>query len=206
MIQDQDKLRSIWRRLLADSYGSESLKVLKQAGIDLHAGTWPERIVLIPFLPVRRARTRALATPRSTRVVLRFLRELAQSLEEPYCAVEAYDRKTGIIHMNPSITREMPPARILEASNLLEKMLSRRWVRAQHNPQQIAIAELRWEVKNRTGLPYDTALVDLLSAAFRAAGREPSFRLEYSTLKKVLRNEENTRKAARRKLPISQHR
>jgi hypothetical protein len=108
--------------------------------------------------------------------------------------------------MRPSIMSETPPARILEASDLLQKILSRRWAVAEHNPQQIAIAELRWEIRDRTGQVHDTALGDLLSAVFRAAGREEAFRLEYSALKRVLRNEENTRKAARRKLQVPERR
>jgi len=102
--------------------------------------------------------------------------------------------------MKPSLERETPPKNLEAAADLLEKVLSLRWAIAEHNPQQNEIASLRWEVRFRTGQAHDTALVDLLNVVFEAAGCREGFRMEYSALKKILRNEANTRMALRRKV------
>jgi hypothetical protein len=58
----------------------------------------------------------------------------------------------------------------METADFLEKVSGRKWVVAEHNPRQNAIASLRCEIRQRTKKPHDRELADLLDAAFRAAG------------------------------------
>lgn len=191
---------NIWRKVVANPNGSRSLKLLKQSGFDLRSGTWPARIVAIPFLPNRRARTRALRSPRSARLVIRFLRELARAVETPYCHLEAYDTRKRVLYIGPSVESGMHPKRLLETADFLDMMCSRKWAVAEHNPQQNEIAGLRWEIKFRTRQAHDNELVDLLDAVYQASGYKDGFPMDYDTLKKVIRNEKNTRMALRRKV------
>lgn len=196
----QSKHQQIWRKVLSDRDALRSLRKLNREGFDLQSGTWPARIAAIPFLPSCRARTRTIVPPRSSRLVVRFLRELVRAFGTPSWRLETYDPRTRVFHMKPSLERETPPKALEEAAALLERILSLRWAVAEHNPQQNEIASLRWEVRFRTGQAHDTELVDLLNVVFEAAGCRDGFRKEYSALKKILRNEANTRLALRRKV------
>jgi len=196
----QPRTDLIWRKVLADPDAQRALKILERDGIDLQRGTWPTRIASIPFLPNRRATTRAIRPPRTSRVVIRFLDDLLNSFAAPYGRLEAYDPSNHVFHMRPSLERETPPRQIKDAADLLRRVLSLNWAIAEHNPQHNEIATLRWEVRSRTGQPHDTELVDLLHVVFEAAGFKNGFRMEYSALKKILRNETNTRQALRRKV------
>jgi hypothetical protein len=199
-LHDKD-FKRIWQAIRRDEGGARALAILKKHGFDLEripvqSHTWPGIIVSIPFLPSRRARSRLLERPYGLRLAIRFLRELARSLESPYSRVEAGDRKS--IYMKAS--DEMKPLRFMETADFLEKVLSKKWVITEHNPRQNAIASLRWEIRWRTKKSHDTVLVDLLDATFRAGGFKEGFRMTVESLKKTETIERETRKAARRKL------
>jgi hypothetical protein len=201
-LQHED-LSRIWRAIRTDKEGARALAILKKHGFDLEKKavefhTWPGIIVSIPFLPIRRARSRPLERPYGLRLATRFLRELARCLATANLRVEARDRRTGVIHLGAS--DEMNPLRFMEIADFLEKVFSWRWVITEHNPRQNAIASLRWEIKSRTKKPHDTELIDLLDAAFRAAGFKEGFQMQSESLKKTETAERETRKAARRKL------
>ncbi len=200
-LQHED-LSRIWRAIREDRNGARALAILKKYGFDLERmpvefHTWPGIIVSIPFLPIRRARSRPLERPYGLRLAIRLLRELARSLAQPYLRVEARDR-AGVIHMQ--LSDEIHPVRLMETADFLERVFSFRWVITEHNPRQNAIASLRWEIKSRAKKPHDTELIDLLDAAFRAAGFKEGFRMQFESLKKTETAERETRKAARRKL------
>jgi hypothetical protein len=200
------KQQIIWRTVVSDDDALRALGLLKRRGIDLQSGTWPARIVAIPFLPNRRATTRLIVPPRSARLVIRFLNELVAAFGSPYGRLEAYDRQARVFHMKPSLDRETPVTALKQAADLLQKILSLRWAVAEHNPRQNEIASLRWEIRFRTGQPHDTELVDLLNVVFEAAGFKDGFRMDYAALKKLLKNETNTRMALRKKVQPPRHR
>lgn len=199
----QEDLKKIWSTIRKDRYGARALAILKRDGFDLvripvESRTWPGMIASIPFLPNLRARSRLLPRPQYLRLSIGFLRELSRSLASPHCHVEAYDPRERIIYMKPS--NEMSPLLFTEAVNCLEKMRSWKWVIAEHNPRQHAIASLRWEIRWRTRKPHDKELADLLDATFRACGLKESSYMASESLKKTETTERETRKAARRKL------
>lgn len=201
-LQHKD-LNRIWQAIRKDKDGARALAILKKHGFDLEripvkSHTWPGMIASIPFLPIRRARSRLLSRPHGLRLAIRFLRELARSLASPYSSVEARDPHARVIYMGAS--DEMNPSRFMETANFLEKVLSWKWVITEHNPRQNAVALLRWEIDWRTEKPHDTELADLLDAAFRAGGFKEGFQMQFESLKKTETYERETRKAARRKL------
>ncbi len=204
-LQHED-LKRIWQAMRKDKDGARALAILKKHGFDLERipvdfHTWPGMIASIPFLPSRRARSRLLSRPHGLRLAIRFLRELARPLASPYSRVEARDPRARVIYMGAP--DEMNPWRLTETADFPEKVLelfSWKWVIAEHNPRQNAIASLRWEIKWRTKKPHDTELADLLDAAFRAGGFKEGFHMEFESLKKTETTERETRKAARRKL------
>jgi hypothetical protein len=196
-----EHLYRIWRAIRKDKDGARALAMLKKHGFDLERipvgfHTWPGIIASIPFLPSRRARSRILPRPYGLRLTIRFLRELARSVESPYSSVEARDRR--FIYTKAS--DEMKPQRFMETADFLEKVHSKKWVITEHNPCQNAIADLRWEIKWRTKKSHDKELTDLLDAAFRAGGFKEGFHMTLESLRKTETIERETRKAARRKL------
>jgi hypothetical protein len=199
----QGDLNRIWRAIQRDRYGARALVILKKHGFDLEripvkSHTWPGIIASIPFLPNRRARSRFLSRPHGLRLAIRFLRELSRSLTSPYSHVEAHDPRAAVIYMQAS--DEVSPLRFMKAADFLEKVSSWKWVIAEHNPRQNAIASLRWEIKWRTNKPHDKELADLLNGAFRAGGFKEGSHMTSESLKKTETTERETRKAARRKL------
>lgn len=194
-------LDRIWRAVRRDKYGAKALANFKKHGFDLEripvaVGSWPEVIASIPFLPSRRARSRILSRPDGLRLTIRFLRELARSVECPYSNVEAWDGR----YVYTKASDEINPRRFREAADVLEKLFSKTWVITEHNPPQYAIADLRWEIKSRTKKSHDRELTDLLDAVFRAGGFKQGFQMTFEALKKTEIMERETRKAARRKL------
>jgi|SRR5580704_3649689 hypothetical protein len=197
----QEDLNRIWQAIRKDRYGARALAILKKNGFDLDRipvgfQTWPGIIASIPFLPSRRARSRLLSRPYGLRLTIRFLRELARSLESPYSSVESRDRK----YIYTKASHEMNPVRFKETADFLEQIVSKKWVITEHNPRQNAIADLRWEIKSRTKKSRDKELADLLDATFRACGFNEGFHVTVEFLKKTETIERETRKAARRKL------
>ena len=200
-----EELRRIWRAIQKDKVGAGALTILKEYGFDLdkigvEPCTWPGIIASIPVLPSQRARSRLLRPPAALRSASGFLLELARGLTSPYSHVEARDPRAGVIYTEGS--DELDPRNFLKAAEFLEKVLSRKWVITEHNPLQNAIASLRWEIKWRTKKPHDKEIVDLLDAAFRAAGFKKGFQMQFESLKKAEKFERETRKAGRRKLML----
>src|SRR5229473_7293787 len=108
----QTDLRNIWDKVQKDSIGKRALSILKRDGLDINAipvkpHTCPGRIATIPFLPNRHARSRSIVLPKTTRLVIRSLKELGDAMADPFAFLEARSRE-GVIHPKPGIAREFP--------------------------------------------------------------------------------------------------
>jgi hypothetical protein len=196
------ELQIVWNKIRRDSAGAKALRILKSAGFDLEripaeTGTHSGMIASIPFLPNKRARSRLQPQLPSARPVIRFLRELARATEDTYSNVEAHDKRNHILF--GKFNDRIRPPRLEEAASFLEWVFSKRWVVIQHNPYKNAISWLRWYVIYYTGAPHDRELIDLLDAAFRAAGKG-GFPLELETFKKLGFQDEDTDITGRRRL------
>jgi hypothetical protein len=201
------KLEEVWLSIRQDKDGARALKTLKKAGFDLESigvfacwpgpYTWPGMIACIPYLPNRRARSSRQPQLRSARPVIAFLREMARATQETYANVEVHDKRKHILY--GTLAEEIRHPRLEEAANVVEWVFTKRWVVTHHNPRQNAIASLLWEIRFRTKKPHYQELIDLIDAAFRAAGRN-GFPMELEALKKVESHDHDTRVAARRKL------
>ena len=200
-------LERVWAKVQRDHHGAKALETLRKNGfalsrIPFDTGTWPGIIAGIPLLENNQGRSRSIPVPKgATRVVARFLREIADGLDAEYSQVEAGDEK-GTIYTKVGIGIDFPnPRKIADA---LEKISHCRWAVTNHNPQKNAIASLRWEIIHRTGKPRDVELFYILRATFKAAGKKfpMSSVLPVATdaLRKSLDHEEATRVAGRRKL------
>lgn len=196
-------LERIWNKIQNDRGAASALAALKRdrlnlAGIGVGPNSLPAIIASVPFLPNRRARSRVLPRPQGLRLTIRFLRELGNSLTLPFSRVEAYDARARVMYFPPS--DELRPSSFLQATELLERVWSWRWVVTEQNPLVATIALLRWEIRRRTKKPHDRELIDLLDAAYRAAGFREGFPIELESFKKVERQERESRMAASRKL------
>jgi hypothetical protein len=76
---------------------------------------------------------------------------------------------------------------------------NRNWAIIQFNPYKYTIALVRWAVRVHTGSPHDKELIDLIDAAYRAAGKD-GFHMELDAFKKIEIHDRDTRMAGRRKL------
>jgi hypothetical protein len=200
-----DKLEKLWKVLRRDNDGARALRVLKRAGFDLDSigdarswigtYTWSEVIVSIPFLPNRRARSRRLPRLSSARPVIQLLRELAQATEDPYSDVSAHDKRKRTVYRKAAITA-YPWKKVVD---FLELVFSRNWEITQFNPYKYTLASLRWAVRLQTGKSHDNELIDLIDAAYRAAG-ENGFHMKLVTFNKIETHDRNTRAAGARKL------
>jgi hypothetical protein len=200
-----DKLEKLWKVIRRDEAGARALRVLRTAGFDLDSigaaacsdgpYTWSGMIVSIPFLPNRRARSRLLPRLPSARPVIRQLRELAQATEDPYCDVGAHDKRKRTVYGKAAITAR----HWIKVVEFLDIVFSRKWVIVQFNPLKYTIALVRWAVRVHTREPHDKELIDLIDAAYRAAGKD-GFHMPLETFKKIEIHDRDTRKAGSRKL------
>jgi hypothetical protein len=198
------ELKRRWREIQRDRCGSSALKSIKDAGWDLSAiplddHTWPAIISAIPSLANRKAGSEPQPAPKeSAQRIILWLRQVAGAGEEG-CVVEARDPHERTTYMGGA--KEIAPARLRDVADAIEDLaLRKRWVLTRHNPQQNAIASLRWTVRERCGRPMDDEILDLLDAAFRAAGKESGVPFTVEALKKVETTERKTRVSGRKKL------
>jgi hypothetical protein len=191
------ELQRHWKFIQKDRDGARALKALRGAGFDATAGRWPYTIAAIPSLPSGRAGSSALPPPtRAARQVVSWLRQAARAAENG-SQIEARDPRQRVIYMNGA--EEIAPPRLLKVATELEELTHMRWVVIRHNTRQNVIATLRWEIRWRLRMNMDNELLDLLDAAYRAAGQE-GVPLNLAALEKVEMTERNTRVGGRRKL------
>lgn len=198
------ELKRRWKAIQEDPCGASALESIRDAGWDLSAiplngHIWPAIISAIPSLPNQRAGSEPEPAPKnSARRVILWLRELARAGEEG-CTVEARDPGEGSIYTGGA--KEIATERLHEVADAVEDLALRmKWAVIRQNVQQIEIASLRWEVRRKCGRPLDEEILNLLDAAFRAAGKKNGVPFTLDALKKVEITERKTRVIGRKKL------
>lgn len=181
-------LQRMWNKIRRDPAAAKAIKTLESAGYDGLAtmpatkDTMPGSIALVPFLPNRRARSRLQPGLPSAQPIIRFLRELDDAVKDDYSNLQAHD-KSGPWVFGKAYEYIQPP-KLEETANFLAWLFSMRWLFVHYNPRKLQIYEIRMDFIERTGRPHDVQILDLLDAAFRAAG-QPNFKLVVDDLKKV---------------------
>jgi hypothetical protein len=106
-----------------------------------------------------------------------------------------------IVSMTDLPLKDIPrlAKRLIETAEFLDGFFTWSWTTRDRNPRGAAIAEPRWEIRNRTGRPHDPELAALIDAAFRAAGHKEGFWIDATALDRIEKREKEGRvKAARR--------
>jgi hypothetical protein len=115
-------------------------------------------------------------------------------MKDPFCEV-------SIVSATDCSSSEIASfgRRLFETAEFVEKFLSWDWSARDRNQRNLLIAELRWQIRARTGKPHDSELSALIDAAFRAAGADDGLYLDATTLERIEQREKEGRvKAARR--------
>ncbi len=187
-----------WHRIRYSSDGAAALNALLAAGCNLSSVSPTQRnsitglIAVIPSLPRRKAGSAAQPRFKAVPAIVRQLRQLADAQENGDLLVEAMDRKGsgGTIYLTGAA--EIAPKRLREVAAVLEDLLvMKRWVVTRINPQQAAIATLRWHIRHRTR-EHTANLADIegpsgiVWAASGRPARTHGFDLD-ETLRKLLR-------------------
>jgi hypothetical protein len=126
--------------------------------------------------------------------LVKALRNFARQLGDPF-------RETRLVSTRDTTIRrdEDLPDLAERAASFIEKFLSWHWYIRERNPRNALIAELRWEIRNRTGRPYDRELSTVIDAACRAAGRKELY-LDNTTLDRIEKRDRETRVKSFRRL------
>ncbi len=192
-----------WEMIRSDVCGAAALKTIKEAGWDLAAipldgYSWPSIVAAIPLLPNQKAGSAPRPAPKdAARRVVLWLRGLARAVQDA-SRIEARDTRERVIYMDGA--PEISPKRLRATADVIEDLaLRKRWVVTRHNPRQNNVAGLRWTVRQKCGTPMDEAILNLLDAAFRAAGKG-GVPYDQEALKKLETTERKIRMNARRKL------
>jgi hypothetical protein len=181
-------LQRMWNKIRRDPQAAKALRKLELAGYD-GLSTIPTSkdsitgaIALVPFLPNERARSRLQPKLPSARPIIRFLRELTLAARNDYSNLQAHDKRGHWVF--GKAFEGIHPRKLEEMTNFLDWVFSMRWLIIHHNPRKLGIYEIREDFIDNTGKSHDAQILDLLDAAFRAAGK-PHFKLEIDDLKKI---------------------
>ena len=197
---DPKKLQDLWSKILKDRDAQQALKRLRKDGFRISRRTlrdatfrhpsWAFYIAAIPLLPNRPSRRRVHnhKALRKHRSLVGALRQLVKEIDDPFCdvsIVSKIDYPKGEI----SSLRK----RVNEMADFVEQFLSWNWYIRDRNPRNALIAELRWNIRERTGRPHDSELGVLIDAAFRAAGVNEGFYIDATTLDRIEKREKEGR-------------
>jgi hypothetical protein len=83
---------------------------------------------------------------------------------------------------------------------MLEHVLSWDYLVQYLNPRNVAIAELRWTIRKRTGRPHDPELSILIDAAFRAAGYKEGCYIDPAALDRIEKRQKESRVKANQRI------
>lgn len=200
------QLKSVWSRIQKDATADAPLDQLERDGFKVrhlrpqdptfHNPSWADYIAAIPLLPNRPSRS--YFHRRISRVkllpVVNALRNFARQLGDPFAETRLiWTRNPGILHL-----KDLPDL-ANRAASFIEKFLSLDWYIRERNPRNALIAELRWNIRFRTGKPHDRELSAIIDAACRAAGRKELL-LDNTTLDRIEKREKETRVKSFRRL------
>jgi hypothetical protein len=201
------KLQDVWSKILKDRDAKRAMRRLKRDGFGisqrrlqnhtLQHPSWTFYIAAIPLLPNRPSRRRVHSHKvlRKHRSLVGALRQLAKEIDDPFCDVSIQSTIDYRTEKISSLGK-----RVAETSDFLEQFLSWDWYIRDRNARNALIAELRWNIRERTGRPHDSELGVLIDAAFRAAGVNEGFYIDATTLDRIEKREKEGRVKATRRL------
>jgi hypothetical protein len=123
------------------------------------------------------------------------LRKLAQELNDPFCEVHLLGSTDLSAFEIPRLGNKLD-----ETADFLEKFLSWDWYTRDRNPRNAVIAELRWQIRRRTGKPHDAELAALIDAGFRAVGFKQGIYIDPTALDRIEKREKEGRVKAMSRL------
>jgi hypothetical protein len=122
------------------------------------------------------------------------LRDFGRQLDDPFSSVNRVTTKDREIPLG-----EDSRGLAVGAASFIEKFISWDWCVTERNPRNLLIAELRWNIRERTGKPHDRELSTIIDAAYRAAGRR-ELALDNTTMDRIEKRFMETRVKAGRRL------
>jgi hypothetical protein len=195
-----ERVLNVWTTILQDSDARRALKKLSEDGFAISHLTptdatfkhpsWADYIAAIPFLPNRLSRRRIHVKTRlqKHRPLVGALRKIAQQLNDPFCDVSIQGDKDLSVDEVLRLSK-----RLNETAEFIEKFLSWDWCTRDRNPRNAVIAELRWQIRWRTGRPHDAELAVLIDAAYRAAGVKSGVFIDATALERIEKREKEGR-------------
>lgn len=200
------QLKSVWSRIQKDATAQAALDQLERDGFKVghlrpqdptfHNPSWADYIAAIPLLPNRPSRS--YFHRRISRVkllpVVNALRNFPRQFDDPFSEISLI-----LTRNTRNLMHEDLPDLANRAASFIEKFLSLDWYIRERNPRNALIAELRWNIRSRTGKPHDRELSTVIDAACRAAGRN-ELCLDNTTLDRIEKREKETRVKSLRRL------
>ncbi len=195
-----ERLCEIWSKILKDPTARKALQRLGMQGFNISHLTprdatfqrpnWADYIAAIPLLPNRPSRRRIHSKTSLQKhwPLVRALRRFAQKVNDPFCEVSIVSKRDSPLAEIVTLHR-----RLAETADFVEKFLSWNWYTRDRNQRNAVIAELRWEIRWRTGKPHDAELGILIDAAFRAAGVKETFYIDATALDRIEKREKEGR-------------
>ena len=203
----QEKLTEVWSKILKDKSARHALEKLKKAGFGilhlkprdatLERPNWADCIAAIPFLPNRLSRRRIhlQSTLQKHWPLVRAMRLMQRKLNDPFCEVSI----ASIRDLSPGELIRLKKL-VKETTDFVEKFLTWNWYARDSNPRNAVIAELRWQIRERTGKPHDLEFTELIDGAFRAAGVKDGPYLTPNHLDRIEKREKESRVKATKRL------
>jgi hypothetical protein len=194
------RLNDVWQKVLRDPDGHKALRRLERGGFGIahlrprdptfKHPNWSDYIAAIPFLPNRSSRRQIhrRSVLRKHLSLVRALRDFAGKVNDPFCQVSIQSTRDLAIEEIRDLGKHLT-----ETAEFLEKFLSWDWYTRETNARNCCIAELRWTIRERTGVPHDRDLSILIDAAYRAAGNNEGFYLDATTLERIEKREKEGR-------------
>jgi hypothetical protein len=194
------RLNDVWEKVLRDPEGYKALLRLERDGFGIahlrpqdptfKHPNWSDYIAAIPFLPNRSSRRQIhrRSVLRKHVSLVRALRDFAGKVNDPFCQVSIESPKKLSIDEILDLDKHL-----METAEFLEKFLSWDWYTRDKNARNCCIAELRWTIRERTGVPHDRELSILVDVAYRAAGIKEGLYLDATTLDRIEKREKEGR-------------
>jgi hypothetical protein len=197
---DLKRVSEVWDKIIKDQDARKALEKLERDGFPVshlrpqdpsfRNPSWADYLAAIPFLPNKQTHRRIRRSRELRRYgpLVRILRELVANVQNPFCEVLFQGSKKPNEKDLENLTK-----RLDETAEFLEHLLSWDWCTREVNPQNHAIACLRWEIWHRTGRPHDAELSVLIYVAFEAAGVENPEYFSPARLERIKKIEEESR-------------
>jgi hypothetical protein len=130
----------------------------------LRRSSWADCISAIPLVPSRSSRRRIHSRTSLEKhwSFVRAMHRLIEKLDDPFCEVNIAIGRDYSVRDLMTLSKQLT-----ETKEFSKKFLTWEWYTRERNPRNALIAELRWQIRERTGKPHDRELRAIIDAAFR---------------------------------------